>query len=67
MEMAACSSEVKIIECGHITALLRGNTKKEVLTSTILCTCLLMVRGSGLGATPRAQSTTTEGLEGVGG
>lgn len=40
---------------------------KQVLTSTILWTCLLMVFGSGLGDTPEAQSTTTGGFEGVSG
>lgn len=70
--MAASRRIVKINNYGYITALLSSYAeatleKKEALTSTILCTCLLMVRGSGLGATPDAQSTTTGGLEGVAG
>lgn len=69
--MAASRRIVKTNDYGYITALLssyaEATLKEEALTSTILCTCLLMVRGSGLGATPGAQSTTTGGLEGVAG
>lgn len=71
--MAASRRTVQINDCAYITAALHRHAeatlgkKKEALTSTILCTCLLMVRGSGLGATPDAQSTTTGGLEGVAG
>lgn len=71
--MAASRRIVQINDCAYITVELRSHAeatlgkKKEALTSTILCTCLLIVRGSGLGATPDAQSTTTGGLEGVAG
>lgn len=76
--MAASRRIVQINDRAYITAAPRSHAeatlekkkkekKKEALTSTILCTCLLMVRGSGLGATPDAQSTTTGGLEGVAG
>lgn len=70
--MVACGRIIKI-NGSYVTVSLRGcveaalEKKKDALTSTILCTCLLMVRGSGLGATPDAQSTTTGGLEGVAG